>query len=237
MTTAKGSGIKPSQPSPGDRTARCRSSGAAANPSRSSRKTTGRAAPSPMARASSRFRATPIRCGAIPRIQEAFDRAGVIFLDTGDIRDGGPREFGSDIRKGSLWPSPRPESLGSEWPSIPMQLVRMLAGLSKCDSLRIPPGFWESAGSAAPHRHQRPAGNRTSRTAILEESTVAALRPAMGVFNNLVIYNQDGPQGGRSTRCLPRSTTSWSPGPVRSIAGWVAAGRTARTVTPLGEKP
>jgi hypothetical protein len=24
------------------------------------------------------------------RIQEAFDRAGIIFLDTGDIRDGGP---------------------------------------------------------------------------------------------------------------------------------------------------
>src|SRR5271166_732856 len=29
---------------------------------------------------------------------------------------------------------------------------------------------------------------------ILEESTVAALRPAMGIFNNLMMYKQDVPQ-------------------------------------------
>ena len=30
------------------------------------------------------------RLSTVNNIQEAFDRAGVIFLDTGDIRDGGP---------------------------------------------------------------------------------------------------------------------------------------------------
>jgi hypothetical protein len=34
--------------------------------------------------------ATDPRVSTVNRIQEAFDRAGVIFLDTGDIRDGGP---------------------------------------------------------------------------------------------------------------------------------------------------
>ena len=44
---------------------------------------------------------------------------------------------------------------------------------------------------------------------ILEESTAAALRPMMGVFNNLVMYKQDVPQA--STRSIiPDLATSWS---------------------------
>ena len=34
--------------------------------------------------------ATDPRMSTVNSIQQAFDRAGVVFLDTGDIRDGGP---------------------------------------------------------------------------------------------------------------------------------------------------
>jgi peptide/nickel transport system substrate-binding protein len=44
---------------------------------------------------------------------------------------------------------------------------------------------------------------------ILEESTVAALRPAMGVFNNLVMYKQDVAQTSLQS-IVPDLATSWS---------------------------
>src|SRR5271165_3500 len=44
---------------------------------------------------------------------------------------------------------------------------------------------------------------------ILEESTVAALRPMMGVFNNLVMYKQDVPQASMQS-IVPDLATSWS---------------------------
>src|SRR5437868_3673950 len=44
---------------------------------------------------------------------------------------------------------------------------------------------------------------------ILEESTVAALRPAMGVFNNLIMYEQDVPQASLQS-IVPDLATSWS---------------------------
>ena len=44
---------------------------------------------------------------------------------------------------------------------------------------------------------------------ILEESTVAALRPAMGIFNNLVMYKQDVPQTSLQS-VIPDLATSWS---------------------------
>jgi len=44
---------------------------------------------------------------------------------------------------------------------------------------------------------------------ILEESTVAALRPAMGVFNNLVMYQQDVPQASLRS-IVPDLATNWS---------------------------
>src|SRR4051794_27480204 len=44
---------------------------------------------------------------------------------------------------------------------------------------------------------------------LLEESTTAALRPMMGVFNNLVVYDQHVPQN--SVRSIvPDLATSWS---------------------------
>src|SRR5215831_10823932 len=42
-----------------------------------------------------------------------------------------------------------------------------------------------------------------------EESTFAALRPMMGVFNNLVMYRQDVPQNSMKT-IIPDLATSWS---------------------------
>jgi peptide/nickel transport system substrate-binding protein len=44
---------------------------------------------------------------------------------------------------------------------------------------------------------------------ILEESTVAALRPVMGVFNSLVMYKQDVPQTSMQS-VTPDVATSWS---------------------------
>jgi peptide/nickel transport system substrate-binding protein len=44
---------------------------------------------------------------------------------------------------------------------------------------------------------------------ILEESTVAALRPMMGVFNNLVVYRQDVPQTSMQS-VIPDLAISWS---------------------------
>jgi peptide/nickel transport system substrate-binding protein len=44
---------------------------------------------------------------------------------------------------------------------------------------------------------------------LLEESTAAALRPVMGVFNNLVMYRQDVPQNSMRS-IVPDLATSWS---------------------------
>src|SRR5579864_1469298 len=44
---------------------------------------------------------------------------------------------------------------------------------------------------------------------ILEESTVAALRPMMGVFNNLVMYKQDVPQNSPKS-IVPDLATGWA---------------------------
>src|SRR6202045_2467952 len=44
---------------------------------------------------------------------------------------------------------------------------------------------------------------------LLEESTTAAIRPAMGVFNNLVVYDQNVPQNSMRS-IVPDLATSWS---------------------------
>src|SRR5579862_9885848 len=43
----------------------------------------------------------------------------------------------------------------------------------------------------------------------LEEATIAALRPVMGVFNNLVMFTQDVPQASLQS-ILPDLATGWS---------------------------
>src|ERR1700731_2582272 len=44
---------------------------------------------------------------------------------------------------------------------------------------------------------------------LLEESTTAAIRPLMGVFNNLVMYDQHVPQNSMRS-IVPDLATSWS---------------------------
>jgi peptide/nickel transport system substrate-binding protein len=44
---------------------------------------------------------------------------------------------------------------------------------------------------------------------LLEESTTAAIRPAMGVFNNLVVYDQNVPQNSMRS-IVPELATGWS---------------------------
>src|SRR3954451_14828614 len=54
---------------------------------------------------------------------------------------------------------------------------------------------------------------------LLEESTAAALRPVMGVFNNLVVYDQQVAQNSMRS-IVPDLATSWSSneeGTVRSF--------------------
>src|SRR5438874_11621933 len=85
--------------------------------------------------------------------------------------------------------------------------------------------FWSAGAIAAvliamattgPALAQKPGGvlrlshfDSPASMSILEESTVAALRPAMGVFNNLVIYKQDVPQASLQS-IVPDLATSWS---------------------------
>jgi peptide/nickel transport system substrate-binding protein len=70
--------------------------------------------------------------------------------------------------------------------------------------------------AAEPALAQKPGGilrlshfDSPASMSILEESTVAALRPAMGVFNNLVMYKQDVPQASLQS-IVPDLATSWS---------------------------
>ena len=64
---------------------------------------------------------------------------------------------------------------------------------------------------------------------ILEESTVAALRPVMGVFNNLVMYKQDLPQTSMQS-VIPDLATSWSSAPGRQMARRQTIHRAGRQV-------
>src|SRR5437868_15530815 len=48
-----------------------------------------------------------------------------------------------------------------------------------------------------------------SSMSLLEESTTAAIRPMMGVFNNLVVYDQHVPQNSIRS-IVPDLATSWS---------------------------
>jgi len=70
--------------------------------------------------------------------------------------------------------------------------------------------------STSPALGQKPGGilkishfDSPASMSILEEATVAALRPIMGVFNNLVMYKQDVPQASMSS-IVPDLATGWS---------------------------
>ena len=70
--------------------------------------------------------------------------------------------------------------------------------------------------AAVPTFAQKPGGilklshfDSPASMSILEESTRAALQPAMGIFNNLVMYKQDVPQTSLQS-VVPDLATGWS---------------------------
>src|SRR5215471_15925711 len=72
------------------------------------------------------------------------------------------------------------------------------------------------ASAAGPALAQKPGGilklshfDSPASLSILEESTRAALQPAIGIFNNLVMYKQDVPQTSMQT-IIPDLATGWS---------------------------
>src|SRR5205085_8140664 len=71
-------------------------------------------------------------------------------------------------------------------------------------------------GLSSPAFAQKPGGilklshfDSLASMSILEESTRAALQPAMGIFNNLVMYKQDVPQTSLQS-IAPDLATGWS---------------------------
>jgi peptide/nickel transport system substrate-binding protein len=83
-------------------------------------------------------------------------------------------------------------------------------------SVAVASGLLTAMAAAEPALAQKPGGilrlshfDSPASMSILEESTVAALRPAMGVFNNLVMYKQDVPQASLQS-IVPDLATSWS---------------------------
>ena len=70
--------------------------------------------------------------------------------------------------------------------------------------------------TAAPALAQKPGGilkishfDSPASMSILEESTTAAVRPMMGVFNNLVMFDQHVAQNSMQS-IVPDLATSWS---------------------------
>jgi peptide/nickel transport system substrate-binding protein len=83
-------------------------------------------------------------------------------------------------------------------------------------SVAVAGGLLTAMAAAEPALAQKPGGilrlshfDSPASMSILEESTVASLRPAMGVFNNLVMYKQDVPQASLQS-IVPDLATSWS---------------------------
>ena len=89
-------------------------------------------------------------------------------------------------------------------------MLRHLPGVISAAAMVI------ALGAGGPAMAQKPGGilrlshfDSPASMSILEEATVAALRPAMGVFNNLVMYKQDVAQTSLQS-VIPDLATSWS---------------------------
>src|SRR6266516_3821538 len=83
-------------------------------------------------------------------------------------------------------------------------------------TLVVVSGLLITMSAAAPVFAQKQGGivklshfDSPASMSILEESTRAALQPAMGVFNNLVMYKQDVAQTSLQS-VIPDLATSWS---------------------------
>jgi peptide/nickel transport system substrate-binding protein len=83
-------------------------------------------------------------------------------------------------------------------------------------TLVVVSGLLITMSAAAPAFAQKQGGilklshfDSPASMSILEESTRAALQPAMGIFNNLVMYKQDVPQTSLQS-IVPDLATGWS---------------------------
>ena len=87
------------------------------------------------------------------------------------------------------------------------RVLRMLAaaGLFAVALVAGPPAVAQKSGGIL----RVPWFDSPPSLSLLEESTVAANRPMMGVFNNLVIYKQDVPQNSMKS-IVPDLAASWS---------------------------
>jgi peptide/nickel transport system substrate-binding protein len=95
--------------------------------------------------------------------------------------------------------------MGGKW-----KMRRELRGLAAAGSLLI--GLWATHAAFA----QKAGGtlrishfDSPASMSLLEESTTAAVRPMMGVFNNLVVYDQNVPQNSMRS-IVPELATGWS---------------------------
>src|SRR6516164_4962613 len=83
--------------------------------------------------------------------------------------------------------------------------VKFAAAVLLAVSSGISPSFsQESGGILRVHHQDSPAS-----MSILEEATYSTVVPMMGVFNNLVIYDQHVPQNSMQS-IVPDLATSWS---------------------------
>src|SRR6516164_40223 len=81
----------------------------------------------------------------------------------------------------------------------------VIAGSLLIMSCAVGPAFAQKAGGILKISHfDSPAS-----MSLLEESTAAAVRPMMGVFNNLVVYDQNVPQNSMAS-IVPELATGWS---------------------------
>ncbi len=89
-------------------------------------------------------------------------------------------------------------------------MLRHLPGFAAAGAIVI------ALGAGAPASAQKSGGtlrlshfDSPASMSILEEATRAALQPAMGVFNNLVMYKQDVAQTSLQS-VVPDLATSWA---------------------------
>ena len=83
--------------------------------------------------------------------------------------------------------------------------VLMAAALMSLTFFAVDAAFAQKAGGILKISHfDSPAS-----MSLLEESTTAAIRPMMGVFNNLVVYDQNVPQNSMRS-IVPELATGWS---------------------------
>ena len=85
-----------------------------------------------------------------------------------------------------------------------MRVLRIVAAIAAIIAFGVPAVAQKSGGILRIHLIDSPAS-----MSIHEEATVVAERPVMGVFNNLLIFDQHIPQNSLDT-IRPELATKWS---------------------------